>query len=68
MSQRFWMELAVALSLGVGIAAAPALAHGGSHKHVCKKDDKVIKVRGKTAEAKKADCEAKGGTWEEASE
>ncbi len=55
--------LAVTLSL-----SAPALAHGG-HDHakkVCKKDGKVIKVKGKTNDDKKANCEAKGGTWEDA--
>ncbi len=50
--------------------AAPALAHG-NHEHakkVCKKDGKVIKVKGKTNDDKKANCESKGGTWEDAGE
>lgn len=54
--------LTLALLLG-----APAWAHG-SHEHakkVCKKDGKVIKVKGKTNDDKRASCEAKGGTWED---
>lgn len=47
--------------------ASQGLAHGGGHDHkmICKKNGKVIKVKGKTDDAKKASCEAKGGTWEQ---
>lgn len=50
--------------LAFGLIAGPVMAHG-AHKHVCKKDGKVIKVKGKTEDDKKAACEVKGGIWVE---
>ena len=59
-----WTKVMTGYALVLGLMALPAMAHG-NHKHVCKKDGKVIKVKGKNADEKKAACEAKGGSWEE---
>ncbi len=58
------MKLIAGLGLAFSLVSARSFAHG-NHKHVCKKDGKVIKVKGKTADDKMAACEAKGGSWEE---
>ena len=67
MSVASWKKIAPGLVLALGLAAVPAMAHG-NHKKVCKKDGKVIKIKGKTDADKQAACEAKGGTWEEPEE
>jgi len=41
-------------------------AFAGEGKWTCQKDDKVVKVTGKTKKEKKSDCESQGGTWEKA--
>lgn len=67
MKRAIWLKLLVVSGLGVSIGSLPVLAHG-NHKHVCKKDGKVIKIKGKSNDDKKAACEAKGGEWEEVDE
>ncbi len=67
MKQTTGLKAIFSLALAFGLVSAPSFAHG-DHKHVCKKDGKTIKVKGKTSDDKKAACEAKGGSWEEVDE
>lgn len=52
------------ISLGLICAALLGSATIANAGDVCTKDGQEVKVEGKTSKAKKADCKAKGGSWE----